>query len=678
MRVVVITSCTGEKAVTHERALTLEDFKGGEEAVRAREVDLAALVTPAEAIYTGQQHVRLMRGVRAVREEKNGGIDIDLHVLSAGYGLIPADRRVAPYECTFQGMKKNELRTWADQLNVPGDVRQLLAQPHDLALILLGDPYLEACQIDDTVQLRGPTLVFCGTRIARKLPALKNMRVITMNNKEAKRFSCGVIALKGEMGARVLEELAHNPTFLQRLKDEDENVLDLLERDNERTAKKKSSAAKANPDVDYVIHIPQEWWAKPHRQKLRYFIPDWDDQVDRDFDFESETHSGGIGGWSNQVYAHQLYQAPTYDGILVSRVVAEKGKAKKKRVNKLGIHRALRVPDSFPVLGDCGAFDYIEDEVPPFKTDELLDYYTRLKFNYGVSIDHLIVKATEDQRHFRYGLTIENAQEFIREHKAQGLPWEPIGAVQGWDPASYADAARQIAGMGYNYIALGGLVRTSTEEIGRVLEAVHDAIPTSVAIHLFGIARFEALPKFVELGVRSVDSASPLRRAWLSARNNYWTIDGTQYSAIRIPEVGKSFRSKRIVEEGRASERRLLEMEKRALALLRAYDRHEANPDTVLDALDEYDSLISPERSSMREQYRLTLEARPWASCPCDICQRNGVEVVIFRGNNRNRRRGFHNTYVFYHLMQRELAGQHIEIHKAAEKHSNQLVLFEN
>jgi hypothetical protein len=31
---------------------------------------------------------------------------------------------------------------------------------------------------------------------------------------------------------------------------------------------------------------------------------------------------------------------------------------------------------------------------------------------------------------------------------------------------------------------------------------------------------------------------------------------------------------------------------------------------------------------------------------------------MIFRGNNRNRRRGFHNTYVFYRLMQDSLLGK--------------------
>ena len=42
-----------------------------------------------------------------------------------------------------------------------------------------------------------------------------------------------------------------------------------------------------------------------------------------------------------------------------------------------------------------------------------------------------------------------------------------------------------------------------------------------------------------------------------------------------------------------------------------------------------------------------TLEARPWEKCDCKICKDIGVEVIIFRGNNRNRRRGFHNLYVY-------------------------------
>ena len=44
-----------------------------------------------------------------------------------------------------------------------------------------------------------------------------------------------------------------------------------------------------------MISLPPLWNQKPHRDKLRYFIPEWDDLVDRDFDFERDIHSGGTG-----------------------------------------------------------------------------------------------------------------------------------------------------------------------------------------------------------------------------------------------------------------------------------------------------------------------------------------------------------------------------------------------
>ncbi len=50
--------------------------------------------------------------------------------------------------------------------------------------------------------------------------------------------------------------------------------------------------------------------------------------------------------------------------------------------------------------------------------------------------------------------------------------------------------------------------------------------------------------------------------------------------------------------------------------------------------------------------YKETLRERPWEQCDCAICTERGIEVVIWRGNNRNRRRGFHNTKRFYEEFQ--------------------------
>ncbi|GIV03601.1 MAG: hypothetical protein KatS3mg015_2431 [Fimbriimonadales bacterium] len=430
--------------------------------------------------------------------------------------------------------------------------------------------------------------------------------------------------------------------------------------------------SQCDPSIDFVINPPRLWWEASQRRKLKYFIPDWDDLVDPEFDFEQEMYAKGGGGWMREVFAHQLYGTPCYDGILVSREVIEKSKKKKQFMDSLvgkgGIHRYLRVPANYPVMGDCGAFGYAKEETPPYSTEDVLDYYTRLGFNFGVSIDHLVpVAPTPEQQRARYELTIENADAFLKEHRARDLSWTPIGAVQGWDPDSYRAAARRVVAMGYDYIALGGLVRSQTTHLLRVVEAVKEVVPSSVRIHVFGVARIEATRQLVEFGITSIDSASPLRKAWLDSNKNYWSLEGIAYAALRVPNVPKHF-----MEEDAARAKRL---EQAALHAIRSFDQGNQKASDVLEAMAAYHETITPDRTFPRDHYKATLEGRPWQRCPCTICQQVGVEVIIFRGNNRNRRRGFHNTYVFYELLGRSLAGEQFKMERAVDR--RQVSLFQ-
>lgn len=657
MKILIVTSCTGEKATESPEQLTLDDFRKGKSHVAMCEAMLESQMLPAESLYTGMQHQRLMRGVAVARG--NSGLEINLNIVSAGYGLVPGSQKLLPYEATFIGMKTVEAREWAKHLKLAHDVRDLLAQPYDLALILLGDDYLQALALDSDVTLGGPTILFCGKGSAAKLPALNGLKPIVLANKDATRFSCGMIGIKGELASRILERIAADSKEVHATVNACSMLLDRLS--SEPVAiKRKRSPMVSNATLDKVIELPKNWEAKPHRKKLAYFIPDWDDQVDPDFDFETEMHSGGTGDWSNQVYAHQMFKEPNYDGILISKIVAEQSKKKAERINRLGVHRHLRVPRNFPVMGDCGAFGYINEEVPPFNTSEILEYYTRLDFDYGVSIDHFAIGEEADRKR-RYELTIHNANDFIVEHKKLGLNWTPIGAVQGWDEASFSKAAKQYASMGYHYIAIGAMVRRRSPEIISIVQSVRKVIPAETKLHLFGVARLNSLQALAKAGVTSADSASCLRKAWLGGSgNNYLAVDGQEYGAIRIPEADKSFRAKRMVSEGRATLEDVRKIEVACLEAMHAFDRGERTVEQVVEQLHEYDQMVTPERQDNRAYLRRTLEAQPWKTCPCDICKTVGIDVVIFRGNNRNRRRGFHNTYAFYHLFQRILSGERV------------------
>ncbi|MHA1769579.1 MAG: tRNA-guanine transglycosylase DpdA [Candidatus Thorarchaeota archaeon] len=386
---------------------------------------------------------------------------------------------------------------------------------------------------------------------------------------------------------------------------------------------------------------------------MLYFIPWWDDFVDLNYDFIHDEPTDGI-----KVTSHQIYERAPYDGILASKMKIEDNMKTMTRIESVGIHEYLGFDG--PVFGDCGAYGYIKEDMPPISTNEIADYYQRLGFDYGVSVDHLIVKSTEDQKHRRFELTLKNAEEFIQRHESKGYDYVPVGAAQGWDPASYKSATKSLLDMGYEYIAVGGLTRSQTPVVLAALNGVHEAILKSkrrVRVHLFGVARLNAIGDLLRLGVTSFDSASHLRRAWLGAGSNYILPGGRGYAAIRVPQWNRSPRAKEILQSGYMSEEELESMDTACMDLIRMYDKGEADIDEVLEAVLWYDSILGDKRDHA-DAYKKTLTERPWKQCSCAICRQVGIEVIVFRGNNRNRRRGFHNTYVFYHDLQRTIADE--------------------
>lgn len=452
--------------------------------------------------------------------------------------------------------------------------------------------------------------------------------------------------------------------------------------------------------------------------------------MDPDYDFIKDQLNRSGNPLDHDVYAHELLESPSYDGILISKVNIDNATLKKRDdIQRLGIRKFLRLPDDYPIMGDCGAFSYLTQENPPYTTEAVLDYYHTLGFDYGVSVDHLIVGSymkDVKERNRRYELTLRNAQDFIQKYQAGkekfGYTFTPIGIAQGWDPKSFRNAVQALIDMGYNYVALGGLAREKSLTIYEILLEIAPIIPhENFKMHLFGVVRdnMEFMKVFNQLGVTSFDSASPLRRAWLGSEHNYYCPEKSEkyYAAIRIPDARASsprikqqirnylrelyFSKSKDMEELRESNFENLEkftlkmvkaydlgsksvgeslseikefsqsnnisldnleeyaeifrmldcfkeLEHRALSSLRAYDKGELDIDSTLQAILDYDETLGEDREKHLHYYRETLKDMPWKRCACRICQNNGVEVIIFRGNNRNRRRGFHNTRVFY------------------------------
>jgi hypothetical protein len=208
--------------------------------------------------------------------------------------------------------------------------------------------------------------------------------------------------------------------------------------------------------------------------------------------------------------------------------------------------------------------------------------------------------------------------------------------------------------MGYRRIAIGGMVPLKTAEILACLRAVDDIRRVATQLHLLGISRCDNIDAFASYGVTSFDSTSPFRQAFKDDHDNYYTLDRT-YTAVRVPQVDGNPKLKARIRAGRVSQAEALELEQACLRLLRAYDTGTTPLTPVLDALRGYDELFDG-RYDRTDAYRELLNDRPWQHCPCSICAAVGIDVAIFRGSERNKRRGFHNLFVFQQRLQRELA----------------------
>ncbi|HLM46537.1 MAG TPA: tRNA-guanine transglycosylase DpdA, partial [Myxococcaceae bacterium] len=186
---------------------------------------------------------------------------------------------------------------------------------------------------------------------------------------------------------------------------------------------------------------------------------------------------------------------------------------------------------------------------PPYSIDEVLEFYEGSRFDYGVSLDHIILDylpsadvsgtsrdAVPEPLRRRQELTLELAKDFLRQHKAGRYSFEPLGVAQGWSPKSYAASVKALQKMGYDYIALGGMVPLKSPEILACLAEIDKVRSPGTRLHLLGVSRTEHLAEFSRLGIASFDSTSPLRQAFKDDRDNYYAND-YKYTALRIPQV---------------------------------------------------------------------------------------------------------------------------------------------
>lgn len=135
---------------------------------------------------------------------------------------------------------------------------------------------------------------------------------------------------------------------------------------------------------------------------MRFYVPEWDDRVDANYDFIHDEHSVLGTDDRDLAYIWNIFDRAStpIDGVLLSREQVEKSRAKADRVKGNGIYDApkLQVPKWLPTISDCGAWGYKSLPFPPYDNAEMLEFYEQVGVTTGVTIDHLLLGAGHTSR----------------------------------------------------------------------------------------------------------------------------------------------------------------------------------------------------------------------------------------------------------------------------------------
>lgn len=167
------------------------------------------------------------------------------------------------------------------------------------------------------------------------------------------------------------------------------------------------------------------------------------------------------------------------------------------------------------------------DEMGDPVTPEAVLALQRRLAAYACPLDFPIPPSMHDEaeRARRLRLTLANAR-WLQARDSGSLVL--YGAVQGWDEASYIACARELVAMGYQHLALGGMVPrlSDMDFVERLVREVRSVMLPSGGLHVFGVGKPDLIARVVAAGATSTDSSSYVKAA----------ASGTRWDGVVLPD----------------------------------------------------------------------------------------------------------------------------------------------
>lgn len=200
------------------------------------------------------------------------------------------------------------------------------------------------------------------------------------------------------------------------------------------------------------------------------------------------------------------------------------------------VYRRDDLPDGKPMIFDCGAWSYRNDEIPAIDADSVLSEYQTYAPEGSMLIapDHMLIDAVDIDLRRRW-----NSMQASRFLEICPDEYKPMAVIHGMDLDERLQSASELAAMGYQHLSIGGVAARASQKklVIDMVSKIREEVP-NVWLHVLGLSSPPYMKQWSKTGIQSADGSSHFKQAFTGGA--FFTFNGeklVKHKAIRPGET---------------------------------------------------------------------------------------------------------------------------------------------
>jgi hypothetical protein len=199
------------------------------------------------------------------------------------------------------------------------------------------------------------------------------------------------------------------------------------------------------------------------------------------------------------------------------------------------VYKRKDVPHDKPMIWDCGAWSYKNDDAPKYTPQSALDLYREYAHigSMIVAPDHILIDGVDHAA--RRTINRSYAAKFLNICPTDYIP---LAVIHGQTIDERVEHAQELLRLGYTHLSVGGVAARASQkrEVMAIVAALRE-ITRGSWLHVLGLSSPPYMREWRRLGVDSCDGSSHFKQAFTGGAfftNEQWLL--IKHKAVRPGE----------------------------------------------------------------------------------------------------------------------------------------------